>query len=154
MGQHGFARNCNFEPVLVTAASACYRLKYNEETLKKYTYLFELLITYEVIEKSVKVTYEVKNLDDKTICFSIGAHPAFRWPLTESEQFEDYEIVFAEQENVNCISVEDGYVYETNECVLENANKIALSKKVFDVDTLIFHHLNSKQVTFFYVLPP
>lgn len=148
MSQHGFARDCDFQLNLATSTMACYRLKYNEETLKKYPYRFELSITYEVIENSVKVTYQVKNKDDKTMFFSIGGHPAFRWPLLESEEFEDYVIEFSEKETANRISVEDGYVYETKDLLLKDEDTISLSKKVFDVDTFIFHHLNSKSVTF------
>ncbi|MBP3285125.1 MAG: aldose 1-epimerase family protein [Clostridia bacterium] len=148
MSQHGFARDCDFQLNLATSTMACYRLKYNEETLKKYPYRFELSITYEVMENSVKVTYQVKNKDDKTMFFSIGGHPAFRWPLLESEKFEDYVIEFSEKETANRISVEDGYVYETEDLLLKDEDTISLSKKVFDIDTFIFHHLNSKSVTF------
>jgi len=148
MGQHGFARDCEFEVVSSASTAICYLLKQNEETLKKYPYHFELYVFYEVIENIVKVTYRVVNKDEKTMFFSIGAHPAFCWPLAENESFEDYEIKFSEKETVNRISVEDGYVYETNEPVLENEDTIALSKKVFDVDTLIFNNLKSNKVTF------
>ena len=92
MGQHGFARDCNFETVYVTANSICYRLKSSEDTLKKYPYSFKLFVTYEVVDNSIKVTYEVKNVDNRRIYFSIGAHPAFRWPINEKESFEDYDL--------------------------------------------------------------
>lgn len=148
MGQHGFARDCEFEEVSSTSNSVCYLLKETEETMLKYPYHFELFVSYEVIQNSVKVTYRVINKDEKTMFFSIGGHPAFCWPLVDSETFEDYEIKFSEKETAKRISVEDGYVYEANDTVLINEDTIALSKTVFDIDTLIFHNLKSDIVTF------
>ena len=95
MGQHGFARDCEFEVVSSDSTSVCYELKENEETLKKYPYCFRLFVSYEIQENAVKVTYRVANKDEKTMFFSIGGHPAFCWPLSDSEVFDDYEIKFS-----------------------------------------------------------
>lgn len=148
MGQHGFARDSDFEVVSLTSTSVCFRLYENEETLKKYPYHFELLVSYEINDNCIKVTYNVINKDKKIMFFSIGGHPAFCWPIEKGESFEDYEIKFSQKENASLIAVDEGYVYETNTPFLVEDDTIELSKKLFDVDTLIFRNLNSDSVTY------
>ena len=77
MSQHGFARDMEFEEISKTQNKHEYLLKYNEETLKKYPYKFELKVTYEIIENALNVTYQVKNIDNTTIYFGLGGHLAF-----------------------------------------------------------------------------
>ena len=50
MSQHGFARDMDFEEILKTESKHHYVLKYNEETLNKYPYKFELHVIYEIVE--------------------------------------------------------------------------------------------------------
>ena len=115
MGQHGFARDSEFKEVFSSENKVTYLLTYSKDSLKIYPYKFELYISYEIFENKVKVTYEVKNVDEKTIFFSIGGHPAFNWPLVEDEKFEDYYIEFNEKETQKFIKCVDGCVkYEEN----------------------------------------
>ena len=67
MSQHGFARDMDFEEISKTENEHHYMLKYNEETLKKYPYKFELHVIYKIVENALQVTYEVKNIDNKKI---------------------------------------------------------------------------------------
>lgn len=84
MGQHGFARDMDFTLVESTESTCLYSLKSNEETYAKYPYEFELLIGYELTEAGIKVLWTVKNPGDKTLEFSIGAHPAFGCILSDT----------------------------------------------------------------------
>ena len=95
MSQHGFARDMDFEEISKTENEHHYMLKDNEETLKKYPYKFELHIMYGVNGNTLTVTYKVKNIDDKTIYFGLGGHPAFNCDYSNGE----YEIVFSENED-------------------------------------------------------
>lgn len=67
-----------------------FELVYSEETLKVYPYKFLLKITYTLVENGVITGYTVENKDDKTIYFSIGAHPAFMCPMVAREIINDY----------------------------------------------------------------
>ena len=73
MGQHGFARDMEFEEI----GEHQYVLKANDETLSKFPFRFELYISYEVEGNKVITKYKVVNKDDKTMCFGLGGHPAF-----------------------------------------------------------------------------
>ena len=149
MGRHGFARDMNFLVVEQTDSKIKYLLATSDETLKVYPYLFELYVSYEVVQNRLNVTYEVKNTDNKDIYFSIGAHPAFCCPLDEFSKFEDYYIEFEKNETQNFISQdENGYITKENELIMDNTNIIELNKEVFGkIDTYIFHNLNSKMVS-------
>jgi galactose mutarotase-like enzyme len=88
MSQHGFARDNEFELVNQDENYLTYALEENEETFDKYPFKFKLEIKYTIKENSLAITYKVINQDPKDMYFSIGAHPAFYWPLAEDEKKE------------------------------------------------------------------
>jgi len=147
MNQHGFARDSEFEEIYCSNNKVTYLLTYNEDTLRVYPYKFELYISYEIFENKVKVTYEVKNVDNKDIFFSIGGHPAFKWPLVENEKFEDYYIEFEENETQKFIKNDSGCLEYKDDLIIENTNRIDLDKSKFIIDTFVFKKLNSSEVS-------
>lgn len=147
MGRHGFARDMVFDEINNSQHKVTYLLKSNYDTLKVYPYKFELYVSYEINENRIKVTYEVKNIDDKTIYFSIGAHPAFCCPINFDEKFEDYYIEFEKKETQKFIAQPGGLVAFENKVMLDDTNVLLLDKNVFsEIDTYIFKNLNSKVV--------
>lgn len=143
MSQHGFARDMDFEEISKTENEHHYMLKYNEETLKKYPYKFELHIMYGVSENTLTVTYKVKNIDDKTIYFGLGGHPAFNCDYSNGE----YEIAFPEQEDeIEFLKLKDGLIdIENAENILQD-NKIWLKEDTFDNDAVIMKNIKSNKV--------
>ncbi|MBQ8639907.1 MAG: aldose 1-epimerase family protein [Lachnospiraceae bacterium] len=83
MGQHGFARDRDFTLISQSSSCAWFALESDEESLKVYPCRFRLEIGYQLYGGSVRVMWRVTNTDDKTIHFSIGAHPAFMCPPVE-----------------------------------------------------------------------
>lgn len=143
MSQHGFARDMEFEEIIKTSNRHEYILKSNKETLKKYPYKFELKIIYEIIENILNVTYQVKNIDNKTIYFGLGGHPAFNCDYKN----EEYEIIFEEKEDkIQFFKLKDGLIdTEKAENILEE-NKIKLKNNSFDEDAIIMKDINSNKV--------
>lgn len=94
MGQHGFARDMEFELLSKDDTSIWFELNATEETLKKYPYNFKLTIGYELSGRELKVIWKVKNNDDGTMYFSIGAHPAFLCPVHGEDSKTDYKLFF------------------------------------------------------------
>lgn len=89
MGQHGIARDMDFEFVSRTDDEIWYRLCSNEQTLQKYPYHFVLEIGYRISGKTVQVMWRVTNPSkEETLHFQIGAHPAFHWPLLTTGAIE------------------------------------------------------------------
>ena len=143
MSQHGFARDMDFEEILKTETKHHYMLKYNKETLKKYPYKFELHVIYEIIEDILTVTYQVKNIDDKTIYFGLGGHPAFNCDYSNGE----YEIAFSENEDkIEFLKLKNGLIdTEKAQNILQD-NKIYLKEDTFDNDAVIMKNLKSNKV--------
>ncbi|MBR3162566.1 MAG: aldose 1-epimerase family protein [Clostridia bacterium] len=140
MGQHGFARDMEFEKI----APHTYTLRYNEETLEKYPYKFELTISYSADENSVETKYQVKNIDNKNIYFGLGGHPAFvcnyRNAVIEFEYQED---------NLQIFQLENGLVKDKPEDreKFTDGSKIVLNENFFDEDAIIMKGLKSNKIT-------
>ncbi len=145
MSQHGFARDMKFEEFLKTETKHEYILKYNEETLKKFPYKFELNVKYEIIDNKLYVSYEVKNVDNKDIYFGLGGHPAFICEYSNGE----YEIEFEENEDkIEFLKLKDGLIdTEKAENILNN-NKIYLKEDTFEKDAIIMKNIKSSKVIF------
>lgn len=85
MGQHGFARDMDFELRSSDSTSCEFVLKSNEVTLAKYPLDFVLEIGYELTDSGIEVKWKVSNPSEtKPLEFSIGAHPAFNCILDDS----------------------------------------------------------------------
>lgn len=143
MSQHGFARDMKFEEISKTENEHHYMLKYNEETLKKYPYKFELHVIYEIEKYTLIVTYKVKNVDEKSIYFGLGGHPAFNCDYSNGE----YEIAFSENEDeIEFLKLKDGLIdTEKADNILED-NKIYLKENTFDNDAVIMKNIKSNKV--------
>ncbi len=141
MGQHGFARDMNFEKI----GDNSYVLKSNEETLKKFPFEFELYISYEVKKNTVYTKYKVVNKSNKLMIFGLGGHPAFACEYSSGKyrlEFEDVE------DEVEIYTLKDGLIKEkpekTNKYIREN--RIFLDKNTFDNDSIIMKKLKSNRI--------
>lgn len=150
LSRHGFARHSdNFVLSDKGENHLTFTLDYSEETLLVYPFKFEFLVNYELIANSVKVTYIVKNVDDKTIYFSVGGHPAFKCPVYPSENYDDYNLRFEHPETsqTHLLNVSTGLFTSQTETVFSTPNTIQLTHHLFDKDALVFKDLKSRKVT-------
>lgn len=146
--QHGLGRISNFELINESHNTLEFELKYSDETLKVYPFKFSLKILYTLLETGVNVKYTVKNLDDKDILFSIGAHPAFMCPIEKNEILEDCYFEFNKKENAKIMLLNSkGYFLHETSDYLNNESKIPLNKEVFKNDALVFNTLNSNSIS-------
>ncbi|ECL4452431.1 aldose 1-epimerase family protein [Listeria monocytogenes] len=148
LGQHGFARDRDFQVVEQTEKSVRFELDADEDSLAIYPYKFKLSIIYTIEKNTVAVSYEVENTDNKRIYFSIGAHPAFHLPLTDGTTFEDYYLDFGTEENLETLCLEGPYRSgEIKKVVDKPAQYLPLSYDLFKNDALIFEALKQKEMT-------
>lgn len=146
--QHGLARISEFNLLEETKDSIAFQLKYSDDTLKKYPFKFLLTTRYSLENNTVKVEYEVENLDDNNMYFSIGGHPAFRCPLYENENVEDYYFEFSNKETASIkVLNENGLIKREEKKYLDEDNIIRLDKDTFKNDALIFNNLKSNRVS-------
>ena len=145
--QHGLARVRDFEMIEQTKNSISFELKYSEDTLKIYPFKFSLIIKYTLNDINLSIDYIVKNLDNKEMYFSIGAHPAFMCPI-ENDKFDDYYFEFNEKENASIMQlVGPGYFSKEEKPYLKNENIINLSTDLFKNDALVFKNLKSNKIS-------
>lgn len=147
MLQHGFARDMKFDMLKISEREHIYVLKYNQETLKMYPFKFELYVSYLIDNNKLIVKYKVKNLDDKTMFFGIGGHPAFAINLKENK----YRLEFDEkEENAKFYQLDNGLIsYKNNyinKSIMSNEKSISIGKDTFTHDAIIMGNLESKKI--------
>ena len=138
--KHGYARFCKFEVENQVEDSVTFLLCSNEESLRQFPFRYELRVTYTLENKTLKVKYDVKNLSDDTMYFSIGAHEGYYCP----EGIEEYDVILPEAETLDS-TVLDGNVLGNNKVrIIENSDRIALKYDYFAVDALVFKDMKAR----------
>ncbi len=94
MPQHGFAGDQLFDVAANSGQSLTLSLTDNTATKKLFPFKFRLDVTFTVTETGIKLNFDVNNLDDQTLAFSIGSHPAFNVPIDGDATFDDYQLEF------------------------------------------------------------
>lgn len=146
--RHGFARHSEFLLLESNSKQAKFSLPYSEKTMAIYPYKFDFHVIYDLIDNALRVTFKVINLDDKTIYFSVGGHPAFNIPFHKGENYEDYYLEFETEEPLqeHLLSANGFFSGEVRPVKLDGKN-LQLTRDLFINDALIFKHMKSRQVT-------
>ncbi len=133
MSNHGFLQTMNFEVEELQESKVVLLAKYNEETLQQYPFRFQVQVTMEVQEKSFISTYKIKNLDDETMVYNFGLHPALNCNIEASEKFEDYYVEFEKQVDIDSLLFNDALRIEINQVrrIQENTAKLELQHDLF-----------------------
>lgn len=147
MPQHGFAREYEFTVIQKNKNSIFFELTDKEETLLIYPFKFSLILGYTLIKNSLEVSYEVINKSLGEMKFSIGAHPAFNWPLGNEKKEECY-FEFEDIQEMNTFSILKSGISRDKILVKSDKNKIWLTESVFKKDALIFNDLITDKITF------
>lgn len=146
MGQHGFARDMEFQLIGKTSDSVSLQLISDEESLQRYPYKFNLLVEYTLIENKIQVTYKIKNIHEEKMYFSIGAHPGFTCPLYKEEKFEDYYLEFSKKETAEIYEFNNGMFSGERKPHLENDSILPITRELFKNDALVYEKLESTKV--------
>ena len=144
---HGFGRTTDFEFVGGTDDSLKFKLGWSDETIKVYPYKFALEVSFKLTAKEVKVIWKVTNADDKTIYFSIGAHPAIRCPLVAGEKFDDCYLKFNKPEKSSRIALLASGPLSHDRIPTLDGTELNLSYELFKGDALVFDDLKSDKVS-------
>lgn len=147
LSRHGFARDLDFTVIDQSDTAISFSLQQTAATLQAYPFYFELRIHYRIEENRLQVKYEVLNQDEKTLWFSVGAHPAFKVPLVKGTTFEDYMLCFNEFENTGRYPLTgEGLLAEDPQIFLQNTDELPLKKSLFYEDALVFKTLQSSSI--------
>ena len=137
MAKHGIARKRDFELKEAGEGYLILTQKWNEETLAGYPYKYILDVEFRLEGKTITVKHTVTNDDDKTIYFSIGAHPGFNCKIGDYLEFEENETLVCEK--INPDSILDGIHYPT----LNNEKVFEITADVFNKDAHVLSGMKS-----------
>lgn len=140
--KHGFARRAEFEIESVSTDSATFLLSSDNCPQANYPFGYEFRIIYTLTGKKLNVEYNIRNLTDGNMYFSVGAHEAYHCP----EGIENYEIIFEKTENLDAYQLVGPLLSDNTVNYGQNTNVLALNNSLFDNDCLIFKNLNSRSV--------
>lgn len=142
MGQHGFARDMEFEEIEQNK----FLLRSSKETLEKFPYKFELYVQYSIQDNELTVQYQVMNKDNKQMLFGIGGHPAFICDYSTG----NYQIQFNKEETeVEFMQLESGLISNQKAQNIMKDNSIYLTENIFKNDAIIMKNLKSNKVTLY-----
>lgn len=145
--RHGFARDRTFVVEKQTADTATFLLKSDAESLKIYPFEFEFRLHYALKDNTLSVSYDVKNITQGDMYFSVGGHPAFRLPLVENTDYTDYFIELNTIETSGRYPLSnDGLLELSANPFLEDANEIPLHPSLFYEDAVVLKHLKSNSM--------
>lgn len=148
--KHGFCRNAAFQVINQTEDAVTLGLSSDKTTKTMYPYAFHLSLCYTLTADGIFMDYTVENTDNRSIYYTLGAHPGFQCPLWEGESFEDYQLEFEKKE------VASALVYDTNAMqfdrehrvpLLDDTNILPLRYPLFDQDAVYFDQLQSRKVS-------
>ena len=148
MAIHGIAPYRCFEIVSNEGARLVLALISDKETNAAYPRDFVLRVMYTLQERTLQITYEVENRDDRTMYFGLGGHPGLSVPLAKGKAFEDYRLRFGQ-------SCRPERVGTTPDCYLngryapfslEGDRILRLCHELFDDDAIILKGM-AREVT-------
>lgn len=148
MTQHGFARDRTFEWRERSPKSCTLVLSDDQVTRLHFPYAFRLAVTYAVEGAHLDVVFEITNTGDETLPASIGAHPAFNWPLLPGLPKEAYGISFSREEVEPIRRLQDGLLRKKPEATPIEGKFLALSKQLFADDAVILDHPASTAIRY------
>jgi galactose mutarotase-like enzyme len=148
MTQHGFARDRRFEWAERGPASCTLVLVDDAQTRARYPFAFRLAVTYTVTQAHLDVAFAVTNTGDEMLPASIGAHPAFNWPLLPELGKEDYRLTFSSEERAPIRRLKDGLLRAMPEPTPIEGKTLALAEQLFEDDAIILDHPASTSVRY------
>ncbi|WP_445489254.1 aldose 1-epimerase family protein [Rhodopseudomonas sp. RCAM05734] len=148
MTQHGFARDQRFVWAEREPLSCTLVLQDNIETRAHYPFAFRLAVTYALDDDALVITYEVSNTGDEMMPASIGAHPAFAWPLPGAEDKASHTLVFSDAEPAPVRRLDGGLLRAQSEPSPVEGGALALSEELFVDDAIVIDQLASTSLRY------
>ena len=147
LSRHGFARDNGYVVEEFDASNIKFTLHSNDKTRANYPFDFIFSIIYSIEKKVLKCKYVVQNASSYKMYFSVGAHPAFRIPLTADTNYNDWYLEFGEIENANLYPLDkEGLIKMQSAPFFNDTKKLPLIKELFYNDALVFKDLKSTQI--------
>lgn len=147
--KHGFVRrNPNIRIVEYFEDSVTFALDSSPALQLIYPFAFSFRLTYRLEGNALHQEHLILNEDETPLYFSVGGHPAFNVPHFDGESYEDYHLLFEQEESSASHTVtEAGLIGATTRTVPWNGYQLPLTHELFSKDALVFKDLKSKEVS-------
>jgi galactose mutarotase-like enzyme len=96
----------------------------------------------------LEVSLEITNTGEEMLPASIGAHPAFNWPLLGSIGKEMYRLTFSDDEPAPIRRLRDGLLRIAPEPTPIERGTLALAERLFEDDAIILDRPRSTSVRY------
>ncbi|HAP95168.1 MAG TPA: aldose epimerase [Chryseobacterium sp.] len=144
--RHGFARRRVFDIKNSSETEVIFELKSDGESLKIYPFEFSLEIKYTLVENKLTISYQVKNLSEKEMYFSLGAHPGFAIDTKNGLSYYDYEIVFSDDEKLEIHPLVDNLISDQTQTIELDNKTLPLFYELFSKDALVMTTMKSREL--------
>ena len=148
MTQHGFARDRRFEWLERDAGRCRLVLQDDAQSRAMFPFGFRLEIAYRLRDDLLSIDYLLRNTGDAPLPASLGAHPAFRWPLADGLDRLAHRLVFAEPEPWPVRRVAGGLLRAESEPSPVEGRVLHLRPELFADDALILDRPASRSVSY------
>jgi len=146
--QHGFARDRRFDWMERSATGCRLALSDDSATRAMYPFGFRFEVAFAASDAMLRVDYTVRNTGDEVLPVSMGAHPAFRWPLVPSTPKKAYALTFEAEEAGPLRGVVGGLLTEADRPSPIAGRRLPLTEDLFANDALILPHPASRWVRY------
>ena len=146
MPKHGFARDSLFEIVDAAPQSARFSLRSDAGTRAAFPFDFLLEVEFTLSGRGLAIRHGVTNLGAEDMHFSIGAHPAFRWPLGDAAK-EQSRLHFERHEPAPVRRLVGGLLGRMKDSPVEGRT-LSLREELFADDAIIFDALTSRSLVY------
>ena len=146
--QHGFARDLDFEWLERRGNGCRQRLASSPLTRDRYPFDFIFEIEHTIADAGLNIGYRVMNPSSEDIFASVGAHPAFCWPLADGVHKTGHRIVFEKDEPAPIRRLHNGLIATQPEPSPVEARTLLLDESLFVRDAMIFDRLESTSLVY------
>lgn len=144
LGRHGYIRFREFEVVSHSQTEIVFHSQSDAETMACYPFVHEFFVSFSLSDRSLKVTYGVKNNDKKKMYFSVGAHEGYALDYPTG----DYSLVFDAHDQAPVYSDSFAPIDESSVAYTDDGSLVlTLTTEQFKDGSVMFHPLKSKKVS-------
>jgi galactose mutarotase-like enzyme len=147
MKQHGFLRHSMCEIVEEATDSCAFRLTDSDETRKQYPFAFSLTIGWALEVDRIACAFTLRNPAPTPLYASLGAHPAFRWPLGDCAR-DAHIVQFDTPETAPIRRLERGLIAPGPIPTPVEGRTLRLHDGLFQDDALIFDRPLSRRLVY------
>lgn len=136
--QHGFARDRRFAWRRRAADGCSLRLEADTATLEAYPFPFVLDLDWAMEEGRLTCSATVSNPGPGPLPFSLGAHPAFAWPLPGAAARERHVLAFPGVDPASLRARRlTGGLLDAAESIPLVEGRLPLHPRLFDADAIV-----------------